>query len=159
MRLSVRENDLGYHLGSWWARIFVDGIEVKWCFTADEELGEAWCYATNENGVPFLNADMEKLQEECLHGKVEIEFYPPPEYKITRIDPDPCPICNGSTTWKTQDGKTGTWCDPCKSLSLPIEEVLKPVKEDPPAPKPIAEPGQKTSFRSGEWLDPVVWGC
>lgn len=48
MRLSVYKGDPGYRpdvfdLG---AIVTVDGVEVKECFTADEELGEAHCYRT-----------------------------------------------------------------------------------------------------------------
>lgn len=34
------------------ARVFVDGVDVsRWCYGADEERGEAYCYVGGDNGM------------------------------------------------------------------------------------------------------------
>lgn len=70
MRLSVRENDAGYSPRAFGAVVTVDGVEVKHCFTADEELGEARCYADPLR----LNSTGDGAQEVMMCGDVVISF-------------------------------------------------------------------------------------
>ena len=52
--------------------VTVDGVPVQKCFTADEELGEAWCFVTNEAGALQRSACGKRIAEICIHGKVVI---------------------------------------------------------------------------------------
>ena len=50
---------------------FEDGKEVKYCFTADEELGKAYCYAIDEEGQLIADGN-NTIKEIELSGKVVI---------------------------------------------------------------------------------------
>jgi hypothetical protein len=70
MRSSWRKDDPGWPtrvLG----QVTVDGVLVRGCFTPDEEMGEAWCYVTNESGGKVRGLDRRPL-EVCHRGKVVI---------------------------------------------------------------------------------------
>lgn len=74
MRLSVRKNDPGYSRHSYRAKVFVDGKQIHNCFTADEEIGEAFCHAVDSDGKVFLAEDGISLATIVLKGKVQIVF-------------------------------------------------------------------------------------
>lgn len=67
----MRKDDRGYATRVFPAIITVDGTVVRKCYTADEELGEAWCYVTNEAGV-VQRAANGGISEICIRGKVVI---------------------------------------------------------------------------------------
>jgi len=67
MRISVMRNDEGYSQEAYKYKAFCDGVELKKCHTADEELGIAICYSD----APFVMGMME-FPEETLYGKIEI---------------------------------------------------------------------------------------
>lgn len=73
MRSSFRKGDPGYTTRVF-GKVTVDGVAVKKCFTADEELGEAWCYATSEQGVILteIRDGVRQTVEVCHRGKVVI---------------------------------------------------------------------------------------
>ena len=71
MRVSCREKDLGYLPNTTKVKVFVDGKEVKYCFTADEELGKAYCYAIDEDGQLIADGN-NTIKEIELSGKVVI---------------------------------------------------------------------------------------
>ena len=50
MRISTDEGDKGYSPLSHKFKVMFDGELLDDCFTADEELREAWCYHKNEHG-------------------------------------------------------------------------------------------------------------
>jgi hypothetical protein len=72
MRSSMRKSDPGFATRVYPAIVTVDGTPVRKCFTADEELGEAWCYVTNENGAVQRAACGKRPAEICIRGKVVI---------------------------------------------------------------------------------------
>lgn len=55
MRLSVVPSDPGYSLLAFNAKAYLDGVELKYCTTADEELGVAYCYTEGEDGEVTRN--------------------------------------------------------------------------------------------------------
>jgi hypothetical protein len=61
MRLSVNQDDRGYGPEAFYAKVFLDGIELKNCVTADEELGEVVLFT-------------ETAATEVRRGIVRIEF-------------------------------------------------------------------------------------
>jgi len=84
MRMSVKQDDPGYHKHAKDYTVFIDQKEIKECHTADEELGKAWI-----NDIKRFNAELEKapwakydddgnitndleLHSKELIGKVEI---------------------------------------------------------------------------------------
>lgn len=71
MRISINEKDRGFHPLAYLAKVKFNGVEIKNCFTADEERGEAHCYIIGESGHSLANRDNEPLKE-IKHGKVEI---------------------------------------------------------------------------------------
>lgn len=66
MRLSVNKLDIGYDIRAFDASVTIDGIQNRFCITADEDLGEAICYVQ-----PFLRVG-NKLATELIKGKVVI---------------------------------------------------------------------------------------
>lgn len=74
MRVSCNEDDPGYrpidvtkHL-----RVYVDGRQVRRCFTADEEKGVAYCFAEDSEGNLYLDPEGEIKTVE-FRGVVRIE--------------------------------------------------------------------------------------
>jgi hypothetical protein len=65
MRLSVREDDPGYSMEAFGARVYLDGEEVDKCVTADEELGKVWVY-----DLDSLEPDMDEIPIKELSGDV-----------------------------------------------------------------------------------------
>lgn len=74
MRLSVRHGDPGLCAEAYRARVFLDGVELKHCFTADEEKREVHCYATDQAGKLIVDGDC--IKEEIKRGRVEIVLLP-----------------------------------------------------------------------------------
>ena len=72
MRSSIRENDRGYTTDAWNHKVYVDGVEMDKCFTADEEEGIAYCYAVDEYGKLILAEDGESVKEVQVMGVVKI---------------------------------------------------------------------------------------
>lgn len=67
MRLSMDENDQGYDpYRAIRATVYLDGVELKDCLTADEEAGECVCFDANS----FSIAD--KPPTIVRRGKVKI---------------------------------------------------------------------------------------
>lgn len=64
MRLSADKNDPGYGPGYINAKVFLDGVELKDCVTADEEKGECLCFLPEAGGTMSTT--------EIRRGKVEI---------------------------------------------------------------------------------------
>jgi len=74
VRISVRANDPGLRPDAIRARVFLDGALISDCFTADEEKGEAHCYARDASGKMIIDGD--SIREEVRRGKVRIEIAP-----------------------------------------------------------------------------------
>lgn len=72
MRMSVRENDKGYKNLNFNCDVYLDGVVVENCFTADEEAGVVYCYETYDNGEFKISGSGEGINEIELKGKVEI---------------------------------------------------------------------------------------
>jgi len=73
VRISIREDDPGYNLEkSVRATVFLDGVRLDQCFTADEELGIAACFKTDANGNLIILGDA--FDEIVLSGDVKIEL-------------------------------------------------------------------------------------
>lgn len=68
----MRKDDPGYKTRIYPAVVTVDGVPIQRCFTADEELGEAWCYATDEAGKLIPSPCGTRPVEVCIRGKVVI---------------------------------------------------------------------------------------
>lgn len=70
MRKSVNQGDPGYDPEAFKYEVFLDGVRLEHCFTADEELGEAHVYLSWEEasvaGIPAF------IPTTILKGKVEI---------------------------------------------------------------------------------------
>jgi len=76
MRLSIRDNDPGYNMTeAMKCNVFVDEENVTdRCFTADEELGEAYVYKSGPDGKAYYDKLTGGVPEETLTGKVEIKL-------------------------------------------------------------------------------------
>ena len=72
MRISVKKEDLGYRPDAFSVRVKLDGEEIKDCFTADEELGEAHCVARNDKGELYVGKSGNELAKVVKRGKVKI---------------------------------------------------------------------------------------
>lgn len=72
MRVSVRKDDPGYRSDAVLFEVTLDGQKLRGCFTADEELGKAWRYAEDENGVTIIDRNPDRLREECIEGVVRV---------------------------------------------------------------------------------------
>lgn len=73
MRLTVLDDDPGVKIESYRERykVFLDGIEVKYCLTADDEKGEVIAAVTDEQGR--LQVEGRGVKRQTLYGKVLIE--------------------------------------------------------------------------------------
>jgi len=74
MRLSCREDDPGFnaHLVCR-VKILCDGADITArCYTADEELGQAFCFACDKEGKFFVDPITNDAAKETLFGNVEI---------------------------------------------------------------------------------------
>jgi len=72
MRVSTDKNDKGYIYDAYNHYVFLDGVELKHCFTADEELGEAHCYVVDKDDKLVIDDSGENIKTEILKGKVKI---------------------------------------------------------------------------------------
>ena len=70
MRVSVNDSTIDF----WNYKALLDGVEVKNCVSADEELGEVVCYKTDKTGKFYLSENGETPDRETLKGKVEIIY-------------------------------------------------------------------------------------
>lgn len=75
MRLSVEKDDPGY----WPAqelidvKVTVDGVEQKFCLTADDERGEALCEVIDADGRIVIDPESpDKIKTQTLRGTVVI---------------------------------------------------------------------------------------
>lgn len=71
MRVSVRKDDPGYRKDTYGTKVFVNEREVHYCycFTADEETGEAFCHVTDNGRFVHENG---KLKVIVFKGRVKI---------------------------------------------------------------------------------------
>lgn len=73
MRLSADKADPGFDLlKSMHAKVFLDGIEQKYCITADEELGEIICADVGPDGR--VRPDGVNIARVTRRGIVRIEI-------------------------------------------------------------------------------------
>lgn len=70
MRLSVMPGDVGFSPMALRAHVYLDGQRLPYCFTADEERGEAFVFAVHGDGA--LAHDGPTLLTERLTGEVRI---------------------------------------------------------------------------------------
>jgi hypothetical protein len=70
MRISVEKGDSGYTKDVRGVLVFVDGVEVKNCLTADEELDFVVVLLTASDGQPVIAGD--RFQTEVKRGRVAI---------------------------------------------------------------------------------------
>jgi len=72
MRLTVLDDDPGIKIHpDPRIKVFLDGVEVKHCVTADDEKSEVIILASDENG--FMLALNGEVKYQALHGIVRIE--------------------------------------------------------------------------------------
>lgn len=76
MRISTKKDDPGYRgdATNGATAIYLDGTELEFCHTADEEEGIAICYIKDEEGNYLKDEkDQDKLKETTFHGNIKIE--------------------------------------------------------------------------------------
>ena len=73
MRLTVLDDDPGRKINLVVERyaVFLDGIEVKHVFTADDEKGEVIAAVPDERG--YMTAENGEVKRQTLYGSVRIE--------------------------------------------------------------------------------------
>ena len=71
MRVSVIEGDPGFLIDAYDYKVFLDGVELPMCVTADEELGEA-VIIKEKDGKILLNEDNGAIHE-TVKGKIKIQ--------------------------------------------------------------------------------------
>lgn len=73
MRISSDRDDPGYM--TWvlhgWRRVLLNGIELRYVVTADDETGEVTRLAQNDKGEFIIEND--EVRRETLRGKVEFK--------------------------------------------------------------------------------------
>ena len=72
MRLSADTKSADYSPTAIYAKVTLDGVELRNCIAADEEAGECIVHAMDDNGKLII-VDGE-LMVKTVHGKVEITF-------------------------------------------------------------------------------------
>jgi hypothetical protein len=76
MRLSAEKDDPNYNDAGIFVSVFLNGVKLKDCVTADEEAGEVVCLA--KSGSNYI-LDGEEIKKVTRHGTVRIEV--PLEYR------------------------------------------------------------------------------
>ncbi|HCT9256206.1 TPA: hypothetical protein OUB85_002797 [Enterobacter hormaechei] len=73
MRLTVLDDDPGERIipGSERITVFLDGVEVKHVFTADDEKGEVIAAVTDERG--YITAENGEVKRQSFYGRVIIQ--------------------------------------------------------------------------------------
>lgn len=72
MRKSVKQGDPGYDPEAFKYEVFLNGVRLEHCFTADEELGEAHVYLSREEAEAAGEYSPLSPPTTILKGKVEI---------------------------------------------------------------------------------------
>ena len=74
MRKSVKKDDKGYDPNAAMNyEVWLNGLKVDDCFTADEESGEVWVHVKDNEGRLVLDLEKNEIKSKCLKGKVEIK--------------------------------------------------------------------------------------
>lgn len=73
MRLSVDPEDSGHMAAGISAQVFLNGLPLALCITADEELGAVECYKADADGHLALSESGEP-EFQTLRGKVRIDL-------------------------------------------------------------------------------------
>ncbi|WP_313083639.1 hypothetical protein [Atlantibacter sp.] len=73
MRITVLDDDPGRKINPDRERyaVYLDGVEVKHVFTADDEKGEVIAAVPDERG--YMTAENGEVKRQTLHGTVTIE--------------------------------------------------------------------------------------
>ncbi|MER1497335.1 MULTISPECIES: hypothetical protein [Enterobacter cloacae complex] len=73
MRITVLDDDPGrkINLAQERYKVYIDGVEVKHVFTADDERGEVIAAVTDERG--YITAECGEVKRQTLYGKVTIK--------------------------------------------------------------------------------------
>lgn len=72
MRLSADRGDPSFGPDYHRAEVFLDGVKLDCCITADEEAGEVLVYRTDANGDPVIAANGGRGETEIRRGVVKI---------------------------------------------------------------------------------------
>lgn len=74
MRVSVEENDPGYGALAPRAKVFLDGVQIDHCVTADDTTGECVVYVLGADGAPQMTGPQcgAKPMTEVRRGDVKI---------------------------------------------------------------------------------------
>jgi len=73
MRLSADTNDVGYDpVESPMAEVYLDGVLMKYCITADEERGQVKVYVLDAAGEMVINPVTNDIRTEWRTGQVKI---------------------------------------------------------------------------------------
>jgi hypothetical protein len=70
MRISCRRGDPFFDESAVLYKPLLNGVELRQCFMADEEKGEAHCYIENDNGELYM--DGEEIAWEVKKGTVKL---------------------------------------------------------------------------------------
>ena len=70
MRVSVDKQDAAYNPNHIHFEVYLDGKKLTNCVTADEETGEAFCYAMKDGKLDVVN---DALVVERLTGSVKLK--------------------------------------------------------------------------------------
>lgn len=73
MRITVLDDDPGrkINLARERYKVYIDGVEVKHVFTADDEKGEVIAAVTDERG--YIKVEYGEVKRQTLYGKVTIK--------------------------------------------------------------------------------------
>jgi hypothetical protein len=72
MRLSVIKGDPGYSPHMFGASVLLDGAEIKYVVTADEEAGYVVIYLRDSAGHFMFNGSRTGIVSKTIHGIVQI---------------------------------------------------------------------------------------
>jgi hypothetical protein len=70
MRVSVKKDDPGYREDAWRFHVLLDGKQLDCCFTADEDLGEAWVWEKGADGLLVVKDNQPVVKR--LTGEVKL---------------------------------------------------------------------------------------
>lgn len=88
MRISTRTNDPGYHPQAHLCLVIFNGIQERYCFTADEEQNTIYCYHTDKQGNMVIkpNGDLLEIRKKGIVKIIGPDHITDPEKYKKRLN-------------------------------------------------------------------------
>src|SRR4030042_1086988 len=99
MRVSADKNSPYFDYRAICGKVWLDGVELRGCITADDEAGEVECFVNDERGCIVRDSGGELGLKEIRYGKVEIKLATDDEIEAQNKEYEKCE----HKTWQDKD--------------------------------------------------------